>query len=164
MRPALMTLLLLGSAARADEPAQPWSVAFAGGGLFPRGAMAVDTQAGLDVGARVGWSAPFGLGLQLGVDFAPPRRTDDGQLFAGTLGPRFTIGRDVVRVWVGGAGGLVVERAAAVSSAFTVNGLGGLDLHIFGNGGFTFAGQYARSVSSDSYEYVAVSGGLLFTM
>jgi hypothetical protein len=164
MRPAFLGLLLLAAAARAEEPPQPWSVAFAGGALLPQGAMAIATQVGLEVGARFGWSAPSGLGLQLGVDFAPLRRADDAQLFAGTLGPRFTLGHDVIRVWIAGAGGVVVERAAAVSSSFALFGLGGLDLHLFGNGGFTFAGQYARGVSSDATEYLAVSGGLLFTM
>jgi hypothetical protein len=167
LRALVPFFLLAGHAARADEP-QPWSLAFVGGGMFPQGEMSAATRPGLDVGTRVGWSSKSGIGLQLGLAFAPLRQRvateADSQLFAGTLGPRFTLGRDVLRVWIAGAGGLVLERASAVSSAFTVNGLGGLDLHVFGNGGFTFSGEYVRSVSTGAYQYLAVTGGLIFTM
>jgi hypothetical protein len=168
MRLALAALAILAATpAHADEP-QPWSLAFVGGGLIPEGDMSAQTAPGLDVGARFGWSAASGLGVQLGLAFAPlrPRVQSDtsDQLFAGALGPRFTLGHDVVRIWIAGAGGLVVERTAAVSSAVTVNGLGGLDLHVFGNGGFTLAGEYARGITSGAVQFLALTGGLMFTM
>jgi hypothetical protein len=168
-RAALATLAVLAAraAAGADEP-QPWNLAFVGGGVIPEGDMSAHAAPGLDVGARFGWSTPSGLGLQLGLAFAPlrPRNLSDtsDQLFAGALGPRFTLGHDVVRLWVAGAGGLVVERTNAVSSTVTFAGLGGLDLHIFGNGGFTVAGEYTRALTSATVEFVAVTGGLMFTM
>src|SRR5262249_54944271 len=119
MRPALLALLLLAAApARAEEAPppehQPCSLAFTGGGLSPQGEMGAVTKPGRDVGARVGWGAASGLGLQRGLEFAPLRQKmalEDAQLFAGMLGPRVTIGRDVIRVWIAGAGGVIVERA-----------------------------------------------------
>jgi hypothetical protein len=166
----------------ANPPRSQFTLAFAGGALVPQGAMGAQTDPGLDVWGRLGWLTPSGLGLVMNVEFAPLRRTPgtttgdevvDSQLFAATAGPRFTLGRDVVRVWIAGGAGVVVERTAVtaadlssevdVEGVFGVSGGGGLDLCFFGAGGITLAGAYTRGVSGGAEtEYVSVNAGLVF--
>jgi len=158
------------------------TVAFAGGALVPRGEMEQQTEAGLDVWGRVGWVTPSGLGLVVHLEYAPLRRgPEEGQpdevveahLFAATAGPRFTIGRDIIRVWLSGSAGVVVERISTttadlppvveVDSALGVSGGGGLDLCFFDAGGLTLAGAYTQGISSGaSQKYVSLNAGVVF--
>jgi hypothetical protein len=162
-------------------PHAQFTFAFAGGALFPQGSMMRETQPGLDVWGRVGWITPSGLGLVMHVEYAPLRRSAesaadevvDAHLFAATAGPRFTLGRHLVRVWLAGGAGIVVERVhttqadqssvVAVESALGVSGGGGLDLCFFGSGGITLAGAYTRGLTSGAeQDYVSVNAGLVF--
>lgn len=202
MRAAWLLLMLAGletggTAARADEPAsseeepeaknekQPkheLTVAFSGGALVPQGSMGAQTNTGLDVWGRVGWLTPSGIGLVMNVEYAPLRRAPEGgstdevvdsHLFAATAGPRFTIGREMLRAWLAGGAGVVVERTATsspaasskveVDSVLGVSGGGGLDICFFGSGGVTVAGAYTKGLSSGAeQQYVSVNAGLVF--
>jgi hypothetical protein len=163
-------------------PHAQFTFAFAGGALFPQGSMTRETQPGLDVWGRVGWTTPSGLGLVMHLEYAPLRRSNesaatdevvDAHLFAATAGPRYTLGRHLVRVWLAGGAGIVVERVqttqadqssvVAVESALGVSGGGGLDLCFLGSGGITLAGAYTRGLSSGAeQDYVSVNAGLVF--
>jgi hypothetical protein len=167
-----------------DEPVRKRgnevTISFAGGALVPRGDMEQQTEAGLDVWGRVGWITPSGLGLVLHLEYAPLRRDveapDDvveAHLFAATAGPRFTIGRDLIRVWLAGSAGVVIERVTTttadlpsvveVDTELGVSGGGGLDLCFFGAGGVTFAGAYTQAVSSGAIQrYVSLNAGVVF--
>ena len=188
---ALAALLAATPALAQEEPLDPdeepvrkrgseLTVAFAGGALVPRGEMEEQTEAGLDVWGRVGWITPSGLGLVVHLEYAPLRRdveTPDevieAHLFAATAGPRFTIGRDLIRVWLAGSAGVVVERVTTTSpdvpsvvevdTELGVSGGGGLDFCFFGSGGLTLAGAYTQAVSSGaSQRYVSLNAGVVF--
>jgi hypothetical protein len=187
----LLGIVLLGGGARAQQPEDETevkerrselTVAFSGGALVPQGEMGVETNPGLDVVGRVGWLTPSGIGLVMNLEYAPLRRDPgtvaddevvDAHLFAATAGPRFTLGRDIFRVWLAGGAGVVVERTSTtgsdmssqveVESALGVSGGGGLDFCFFGSGGITVAGAYTRGLSSGAeQEYVSVNAGLVF--
>jgi hypothetical protein len=195
----LAACLAASGAARAAHAAEPASfetpppaptevktagfdIAFGGGALIPSGPMAETTSAGLDVEGRLGWSSRFGLGVVLALDYAPLRRKvqPDGEtigshLFAGTLEPRFTIGKSLVRAWLSAGPGVVVERTeihetggastVTVDSGITVNGQGGLDFLFFDSGGLSLAGGYTRGFSSaEKYQYLGFTAGLLFML
>jgi hypothetical protein len=159
----LFFIVLLPAAASADEGSY-FSFAFGGGALLPTGQMKKVVVGGLDVFGRLGWTSSIGLGLVLGFDWAPLRNADtSGQtsLFQATAAPRFTLGTDVLRVWISAGGGVLVRTG---ETAFTLNGAGGLDLHVFGSGGFSLLGGYARGVSQTDVEYFSLSAGLVFTL
>jgi hypothetical protein len=159
-----------------------FDVEFGGGALVPLGPMATTTSAGLDVGGRLGWSSRFGLGLVLSLDYAPLRQkaqpegeTIDAHLFAGTLEPRFTVGKSFVRLWLSAGPGVLVGRTdvhetggastVTVDSGITVGGQGGLDFLFFDSGGLSLAGGYKRGLAAvDRYQYVAFTAGLLFML
>jgi hypothetical protein len=171
-----------GEAEAKPERKSELTVAFSGGALVPQGAMGADNNPGLDVWGRIGWLTPSGLGLVMNVEYAPLRRDPatvpedevvDSHLFAATAGPRFTLGREMVRVWIAGGAGVVVERTATtaadlssqvdVESALGVSGGGGFDFCFFGSGGVTLAGAYTRGLSSGAeQEYLSVNAGLVF--
>ncbi|HKA88279.1 MAG TPA: hypothetical protein VKE22_11455 [Haliangiales bacterium] len=157
-------LLCLVPAAAAAEESSYFSFAFGGGALVPQGDMKNDVDPGLDVWGRLGWTSTSGLGLVLGFDWAPLRNVNDGQtsLLQATAEPRFTLGKDVVRLWISAGGGVLAQKGE--SPRPTVNGAGGLDLHVFGNGGFSLIGCYARGISHAEIDYFCVSAGLVFTL
>jgi hypothetical protein len=188
--------MLCASAAHAAEPAfvetppaeplpvvtSSFDVAFGGGALVPSGPTADTTSAGLDVEGRLGWSSRLGLGLVLAVDYAPLRQkmhaegeTKDGHLFAGTLEPRFMLGKRFVRAWLSAGPGVVVTRTevrdsagastVTVESGLTVGGQGGLDFLFFDSGGLSLAGGYTRGVSSvEKVQFLAFTAGLVFML
>ena len=194
-RVVFVLIAVVTGSARADTPEAPgappdppaptsgFDIEFGGGAIVPSGSMADVNQAGLDVGARVGWSSKIGLGLVLSVDYAPLRQKAqpldeaiDSHLFSGSLEPRFTLGRNFVRVWFAAGAGVLVERtqtqvistgvsATTVDSGITLGGQGGLDFLLFDSGGLSLAGAYTRGISSaDKFEYLAFTAGLLFTL
>ncbi len=163
MRLAWLLLCLVPTAAAAEESSY-FSFAFGGGALVPQGDMKKDVDAGLDVWGRLGWTSTSGLGFVLGFDWAPLRNPTDGQtsLLQATAAPRFTIGKDVVRLWISAGGGVLAQKGEPVRP--TVNGAGGLDLHVFGSGGFSLIGCYARGITQAEVDYFCVSAGLVFTL
>jgi hypothetical protein len=192
----VLVVVLVAARAQAQDPDEPdpddepvkkargseVTFAFAGGALVPQGSMEEQTQAGLDVWGRIGWATSSGLGLAVHLEYAPLRRDLEGaprnevvdaHLFAATAGPRFQIGRNLVRVWVAGSAGVVVERVATtiasaptvveVESSLGVSGGGGLDLNLFGSGGLTLAGAYTQGISTGaSQKYVSLNAGVMF--
>jgi hypothetical protein len=130
----------------------------------------------------VGWITPSGLGLVMHLEYAPLRRSAesvgpdevvDAHLFAATAGPRFTLGRRLLRAWLAGGAGIVVERVETTSadassvvqvdSVLGVSGGGGVDLYFLGSGGVTVAGAYTRGLSSGAeQQYLSVNAGLVF--
>ena len=163
-------------------PTSGFDVEFGGGALVPSGPMANVTSAGLDVGGRLGWSSRFGLGLVLAVDYAPLRQkvqpegeTIDGHLFAGSLEPRFTLGKSFVRAWLSAGAGVLIERTevhetggastVTVDSGITLGGQGGLDFLFFDSGGLSLSGGYTRGLAAvEKYQYLAFTAGLLFML
>jgi hypothetical protein len=182
LRPAAAIALVVSGwrlAAPAHAEGSHFTVALAGGALVPQGEMAQDTNAGLDVWGRFGWTAANGLGLVMNLEYAPLRRaaagspeTDaiDSQIFGAHAAPRLTLGHHAVRFWLAPGAGVVVDRTATatavkVDTAFTLAGQGGFDFFFFENGGLTLAGGYTRALSSaTSYEYVSVNAGLMFLL
>jgi hypothetical protein len=160
----LLPVLLVTTTAAAEESSY-FSFAFGGGALAPTGNMRKVVNAGLDLWGRLGWTSASGLGLVLGFDLAPLRTPTESQktLSQAMAAPRFTIGGDVVRVWVSAGGGVLLQKGAQATP--TLNGGGGLDLHVFGLGGFTVHGGYVRGISSpNEVDYFSVSAGLVFTL
>jgi hypothetical protein len=165
-----------------DEDGAHFMIAFAGGALLPQGAMEADIEPGLDVWGRFGWITPSGIGVVVHVEYAPLRHTPgspavdeviEAHLFSATAGPRFTLGRRTVRLWISGGAGVMVERTSTTASdqpaqSLTESGLGlsgggGVDLCFFGSGGITLAGAYTRGVTSGAeQEYVSLNAGLVF--
>ena len=160
-----------------------FDIEFGGGALIPTGDLAHDSQPGLDVGGRFGWSSGVGLGLVVSLDYAPLRQkshaageTSDGHLFYGSLEPRFAIARSFVRVWLSAGAGVIVERtqtqstvgggtSATTDSGLTVGGQGGLDFLFFDSGGLSVAGGYTKGLSAiDKFEYMAFTAGLTFML
>jgi hypothetical protein len=201
---AIVVVMLLGGVARAQTPppappspaaapetAPPppppspsgFDVEFGGGALIPTGDLALESQAGLDVGGRFGWSSSVGLGLVLSLDYAPLRQkthaadeTSDAHLFYGSLAPRFAFGRSFVRVWLSAGAGVIVERTQTQSvvggststttdSGLTLGGQGGLDFLFFDSGGLSVSGGYTKGLAAiDKYQYLAFTAGLLFML
>jgi len=160
-----------------------FDIEFGGGALIPTGELAVETQAGLDVGGRFGWSSSVGLGLVLSLDYAPLRlkahaadETSDAHLFYGSVAPRFAFARSFVRVWLSAGAGVIVERTQTQSvvggnttsttdSGVTVGGQGGLDFLFFDSGGLSVSGGYTKGLSAiEKYEYLAFTAGLTFIL
>jgi len=175
----------------APEPAPPpppstpsgFDVEFGGGALIPTGDLALQSQPGLDVGGRFGWSSGLGLGLVLSLDYAPLRQkthataeTSDAHLFYGSLAPRFAFAKSFVRVWLSAGAGVILERtqiqstvgggtATTTDSGVTVGGQGGLDFLFFDSGGLSLSGGYTKGLSAiEKYEYLAFTAGLTFIL
>lgn len=170
------------AAAEEEAPRSQFTIAFAGGALVPQGAMGGEIEPGLDVWGRVGWITPSGLGVVMHLEYAPlrpapqtvaPDAVVDAHLFAATAGPRFTLGRHLLRAWLAGGAGVVVQRVQTTSADLSkvtvvdtvlgVSGGGGLDVYFLGSGGVTLAGAYTRGMSSGAeQQYVSVNAGLVF--
>lgn len=182
---ALASTLFFAQLAHADdeegrEPESHVTVAFSGGAFLPYGGMKDGYKSGLDVVGRVGWNSANGVGVVASVEYTPVRRAARptlemaSHMFAAAAAPRYTLGHEVVRVWIAAGGGVVVEynttrtgtvSETRVSTVPTLQGASGMDLHVFQTGGLSVSGAYTRSLFTSSvYDFFSVSAGLVFTI
>jgi hypothetical protein len=168
-----------GAAEGGAEQAGSVSVAFAGGLMMPREALAETRSTGLTAGLMVALNARSGLGLAISAEYAPLPPASSGRglssreshVGAATLAPRFTIGRGAIRTWLAAGAGVIVDyqemgvAGTTVERDFTYEpvaaGALGLELHAFDSGGLVFMGRYARSFSDPAYEMITATGGLV---
>lgn len=175
----------------APEPPPPappptpsgFDIEFGGGAMIPMGDLALESQAGLDVGGRFGWTSSVGLGLVVSLDYAPLREktrsvdeATDAHLFYGSLAPRFAFGRSFVRVWLSAGAGVILERTqtqsvvggqttSSTDSGVTVGGQAGLDFLFFDSGGLSVSGGYTKGLSAiEKFQYLAFTAGLTFML
>lgn len=156
-----------------------WSVAFLGGAIAPLGAMDTDYQQGLAASLRIGWTSRLGLGVDFGLDYSPlaHRVVDPLEKFevhygTATLTPRFTMGKNVARMWIAGGGGVSFERTRRTlrdvpesnnATALVATGAAGVELHLVSGGGLVVVGSYSKLFGDLSHQYAEVLGGLVFT-
>ena len=151
-----------------------WHTSFGGGVMVPIGNMSEAFSAGLAANLRIGYTSKFGLGLAIGAGYSPlPRKqttiAPESHLVLLTALPRFTIGRDLFRMWVGAGGGVVLQRTdqamGTVSATEPVaTGEAGLEMHLFSSGGISILGSYSKSFGRDvDASLFSFSGGLVFT-
>jgi hypothetical protein len=152
-----------------------WHVALLGGVVVPTDTMSQVYKEGLAANVQVGYTARFGLGLTLGAEYSPlPARSTVGEsgeshLVVLTACPRFTIGRETLRIWLGAGGGVAVEKANGIpghssTAELLAQGEAGLEMHLFSSGGLAVNGNYARSFGQSlDAKLFSVLGGLVFT-
>jgi len=165
-----------------------WMVSFLGGAVSPLGDTADVRDLGLAVGLRAGYTSKLGLGLAVSALYSPlsvddsssessgNREVTDNHFVAAALVPRFTLGRDVVRLSIGAGGGGIMEQtrtkveidgvtATEVDSVFAPSAVGeiGLETYLWDSGGLVVTGSYLRSFGDRELEIGAVLGGLIFT-
>jgi hypothetical protein len=187
---AALALCPADAAARSKKPY--WMVSFVGGALVPVGDTASERDVGLGVGLRVGYTTRIGLGVTLEAEYSPlPVAGSAGQtgadsgaaadvvtdnhFAAAALVPRFTLGRDLLRLTLGAGGGGIMEQtrshpagdsgATRADTVFAPAAIGelGIELHFWGSGGVVVSGSYLRSFGDRESEIGAVLGGLIFT-
>jgi hypothetical protein len=185
---AVLCLCPAGAGAKAKKPY--WLVSFVGGVLVPVGETADQRQVGLGVGLRVGYTTRIGLGLAMvaqysplpvssppaGGDSAPATDVTENHFVTAALVPRFTLGRDVLRLTLGAGGGGIMEQTRSraaddpdgqtlVDSVFAPAAIGevGIETHFWGSGGIVVTGSYLRSFGDREAEVGSVLGGLIFT-
>ena len=174
------------AAAKAKKPY--WMVSFVGGALVPVGDTASERDVGLGVGLRVGYTTKIGLGLALEAEYSPlpvaePAAEDgavadvvtDNHFAAAALMPRFTLGRELLRLTLGAGGGGIMEQTRSrpageggetrADTVFAPAAIGelGIELHFWGSGGLAVSGSYLRSFGDREAEIGALLGGLIFT-
>ncbi len=159
-----------------------WSMSFLGGLIRPTGDMKATHKQGLVAGARLGWTGKMGLGLELSATYSPlprdnlvPLETVETHFVVTTLGPKFTLGRDKVRLWVTGGGGVAMDRSRrrfrdvlvpggkSTDYAVATGGTVGFDLHMLSSGGLTISASYYEIQAPLRYTYLTATGGLVFT-
>ena len=183
---AALALCPAEAAARSKKPY--WMVSFVGGALVPVGDTAEKRDVGLGVGLRVGYTTRSGLGLALEAEYSPlpvaeaPGQSDgvadvvtDNHFAAAALVPRFTLGRDVLRLTLGAGGGGIMEQTRShpageggkttADTVFAPAAIGelGVEIHFWGSGGVVLSGSYLRSFGDREAEIGALLGGLIFT-
>lgn len=160
-----------------------WELVVAGGMLLPLGAMADEHQQSLAGSVRVGWVSRIGLGVDLALDYSPlsRRQTVPDEVYevhfatAGLM-PRFTLGKNTVRLWLAAGGGMAFEHAEQVRSdggagtdpavnrlAAASMGAAGLELHPFSGVGLAVTGSYTRTYGALDHQLLNVTGGLAIT-
>lgn len=160
-----------------------WELAFAGGMLVPLGDMSDLHQQSLAGNVRISWVSSLGLGLDLAVDYSPLSRRqlnpdDVYEIHFASAGlmPRFTLGRNVFRVWLAAGGGMAFEHVENVAnggvagleptiSRVSAAGMGaaGVELHAFSGVGLAVIGSYTRTYGDVDYQMLNVTGGLAVT-
>ncbi len=186
---AALSLCPSGAEAKAKKPY--WLVSFVGGVLVPVRETADEREVGLGVGLRIGYTTKVGLGLALVAQYSPlpvsdPEPGDGGaapaadvtenHFVTAALVPRFTLGRDVVRLTLGAGGGGIMEQTRSrpaedetgqtlVDSVFAPAAIGevGIETHFWGSGGIVVTGSYLRSFGDREAEVGSLLGGLIFT-
>jgi hypothetical protein len=171
-----VVLVALPASARAETPnrAGGYGIGFLGGVLLPLRAMGDTHQQALAAGLRMGYTGRSGLGLDLAVEYSPlPLQADtavaETHFATVALMPRFTLGKNRVRAWLGAGGGLALQydtlSDGSTQTAYEPAGMGAvaLELHLLTGVGLVAMGSYTRTFGELGYEYLTATGGLLLT-
>lgn len=157
-----------------------WSMLLLGGVMLPLGdtdgpdAVSQQSLAGT---LRVGWISSVGLGIDVAAGYAPLSRTApepdlqlESHLATVALMPRFTLGKNMWRLWISGGGGAAYERTRLLAGtevrdsgngyALLGAAAAGLEFHPFSGLGLAVTGTYHRTRGDFTYELVSVTGGL----
>jgi len=150
-----------------------WHASLLGGVTVPTSAMGELYKRGVAANLRIGYTGRSGLGLTISGAYSPlatrsPSLGAESHLVLATATPRFTLGREFLRVWVGAGGGVAIERSSNGTLSRTraeplALGEGGAEFHVFSSGGLTLQGNYARSFGDLDAQLVSFLGGLIFT-
>lgn len=178
MLASAVLLAALPAPARAEtrNRAHGYGIGFLGGVLLPIGATSDTHQQGLAAGLRMGYTGRSGLGIDMALEYSPlPLQADAGASVAEThfatvgLMPRFTLGKGLLRVWVGAGGGMALQydtlSDGSTQMAYEPAGMGAaaLELHLLTGVGLVAMGSYTRTFGDLGYEYLTATGGLLLT-
>ncbi len=151
-----------------------WHASLLGGIVIPTDHMGETFKEGIAANLRVGYTSYSGLGMILGATYSPLSTKAmapslETHLAMVAAAPRFTIGRDFVRMWFGAGGGVAVEMEKSAGTSQTnaepmAMGEAGLEFHVFGGGGLSVQGNYVRSFGGglDARLFSALTG-LVFT-
>ncbi len=154
-----------------------WTTTFAGGALWPLQAMETTHQQSLAAGLRIGYTSPYVVGIDLALDYAPLSRlaVSEDESFqthfaSAQLMPKLSVGRGVVRLWLGAGGGYAVDRTTATAGdaattteyAPIATAAAGLELHVVTGAGLAVIGSYSRLFGQLEYQYATAVGGLIF--
>jgi hypothetical protein len=159
-----------------------WELALAGGMLMPLDKMTDVHQQSMAGSARTSWVSGLGVGFDLALDYSPLSRRDLGagdvyEIHFTTAGlmPRFTLGKNTVRMWLAAGGGMAYEHSKHVatggvaleptSNRIAAAGMGaaGLELYAFSGVGLALIGSYTRTYGELEYQLLNVTGGLAVT-
>lgn len=186
----LALVCLMAGPARAQEyepsesakSASYWGLVLQGGMLVPQSSMSDIYQRSLAGGARLGWTGRHGLGVDLAAEYAPLSRVPSpfGDIYethyvTASLMPRFILGKGTVRMWLAVGGGVAYEHSTHITSvldespgstselALSGTGAAGLELHPFSGVGLAVISSYTRTFGAFEYQFVNLTGGLVFT-
>jgi hypothetical protein len=159
-----------------------WGLVLQGGMLVLLGSMSDVYRSSLAGSGRLGWTSRTGLGLDLAAEYAPLSRvpnqigdTYEIHYVTASVMPRFTLGKGALRLWLAVGGGLAYEHSTHVTafegtslgstSELALSGTGavGLELHPFSSVGLAVISSYTRTHGSFAYQFVNLTGGLVFT-
>jgi hypothetical protein len=169
-------LVALPASARAEtrNRAGGYGIGFLGGVLVPMGATADTRQQALAAGLRMGYTGRSGLGLDMAIEYSPlppPAGSDVAETHFATVGlmPRFTLGKNRLRAWLGAGGGVALQydtlSNGSTETLYEPAGMGAaaLELHVLTGVGLVAMGSYTRTFGDLGYEYLTATGGLLLT-
>jgi hypothetical protein len=74
----------------------------------------------------------------------------DNHVVHAAVAPRFTLGKETLRLFIGAGGGVLFEAAAATRTAAAALAQAGLELHILGGAGLTLGGSYVQSFAKEN--------------
>lgn len=181
----LFLLCVTAGAARADTttadldelektPTGYWALSFHGGAAFPLKAYAETHDQALGASAALSYTGTSGLGVGVHAGYSPLPVSDestdpdfdtsqDNHVVHAALAPRFTLGRNTLRLFVGAGGGVLFEQAAVTRTAAAALAQAGLELHILGAGGLTVGGSYVRALANATAQLATAHAGFVMT-
>lgn len=160
------------AAAEEMKPASGyWSMSLAGGAAFPLADYAADHEQALGAHAALGYTGASGLGLAVHAGYSPlpvgrseqSREVRDNHVVHAALAPRFTLGRNTLRLFLGGGGGVYFEQRAETRTAPAALAQAGLELHVLGAGGLTLGGSYVRTFADAAAQLASAHAGFVLT-
>ena len=148
-----------------QKPSGYWALTFSGGAAFPLDDYADTHDEALAAGVVVAYTGTSGLGIGIHAGYSPLPVLDeavdgestDNHVVHAALAPRFTLGKQTLRLFVGAGGGVLFEQAAARRTAAAALAQAGLELHILGSGGLTVGGSYVRTFAKSAEAQLATA-------
>ena len=159
---------------KAQEKGGYWFTSFLGGVAVPGGEMGEVFNRGLAANLRFGYTGKLGLGLSVGATYSPlPKKQTDlaaeSHLGLITALPRFTLGRNLFRMWFAAGGGVALQRTDEATGAVNnmeliAAGEAGFEMFVFSSGGIALLGNYSKGFGQDiRASLFSLSGGLVFS-